>query len=63
MKLEIVKESKFAEPKSWYILYIDGVYIRGSHDINMIQDLYEEAKNYPGNPTETLKETLKSEEI
>ena len=63
MKLEIVKESKFAEDKPWYILYIDKVYIRGSHDLRIIEALYEEAKNYPGNPTETLQETLKSEEI
>lgn len=63
MKLEIVKETKFGEEKSWYVLYIDGTYIRGSHDIKTIQSLYEDAKNYQGNPTETQRETVKSEEI
>ena len=63
MKLEIVKESKFGEEKSWYILYIDEVYIRGSHNLTLIEELYEDAKNYPGNPAEIVKETLKSEEI
>jgi hypothetical protein len=63
MKIEIVKESKFGEEKSWYILYIDEVYIRGSHNLAVIEELYEDAKNYSGNPTETLRETLKSEEI
>ena len=63
MKLEIVKESKFGEEKSWYVLYIDGVYIRGSYDIRIVEDLYEDAKNYQGNLTETKRETIKSEEI
>jgi hypothetical protein len=63
MTLKIVKESKFAEDKSWYVLYIDDTYIRGSHDLRLIEELYEDAKNYPGNPTETVREILKSEEI
>jgi hypothetical protein len=63
MKLEIVKESKFAEEKPWYILYADGNYLRGSHNLTAIEELYEEAKKYKGNITETIKEILKSEEI
>lgn len=63
MTIKIVKESKFGEEKSWYVLYADDHYLRGSHDLGTIESLYEEAKKYKGNITETLRETVKSEEI
>lgn len=63
MKLEIVKESKFAEEKPWYVLYVDGHYFKGGFYLPDIEALYEEAKKYDGDITKTIREVLKSEEI
>jgi hypothetical protein len=63
MKLEIIKETKFAEDNAWYSLYLDGSYIRGSTDLALIKRLYDKAKELKGDLKYVAQEVLVSEEI
>jgi hypothetical protein len=63
MKLEIIKETKFAQDTAWYSLYLDGSYVKGSYDLAIIKNLYDKAKEIGGDLSWTTKEVLISEEI
>lgn len=62
MKLEIIKETKMGE-ETWYILEVDGRYIKGSSILQNIIDLYEQIKKEGQDALKSKREILASEEI
>ena len=62
MKIEIIKETKMGED-TWYILEVDGRYLKGSSILQTIIDLYDQLKKEGQNALKTRREILASEEI
>ncbi len=62
MKLEIIKETKLGDD-TWYILEVDGRYVKGSGILQNIIDLYDQIKKEGQDALKTKREILTSEEI
>lgn len=60
MKLELIRITKFGED-NFYEIYLDDKYIKGSSNLRVIEQLYEEIKN--GVNVGPVKQILRSEEI
>jgi hypothetical protein len=62
MKIQIIKETKVGED-AWYILEVDGRYVKGSSLLQTIVDLYEQIKQEGQDALKTKREILASQEI
>lgn len=62
MKLEIIKETKIGDD-AWYILEVDGRYIKGGSLLKPLVELYEQIKKEGQDALKTKREVLASEEI
>jgi hypothetical protein len=62
MKIEIIKETKMGED-TWYILEVDGKYIKGSSILQTVVDLYEQIRKEGQDALKTKREILASEQI
>jgi hypothetical protein len=62
MRIEIIKETKMGED-TWYILEVDGRYIKGSSILQTVVDLYEQIRKEGQDALKTKREILASEQI
>jgi hypothetical protein len=62
MRIEIIKETKMGED-TWYILEVDGRYIKGSSILQTVVDLYEQIRKQGQDALKTKREILASEQI
>lgn len=60
MKLELIRITKFGED-NFYEIYVDDKYIKGSSNLKVIEQFYEDIKN--GMSVEPKKDILRSDEI
>jgi hypothetical protein len=62
MRIEIIKETKVGDD-AWYILEVDGKYVKGSSLLKPLIELYEQIKQAGQDALKTKREILASEEI